>query len=77
MAREKRWVIVGNHGLYVDQRLTRAEAIAGHIYCYRGCDGIPEDISGFAIGGLNDEQRAAWKRRKKAGDRAVHATIIY
>ena len=75
---EKRWVIVGVHGLYIDQRMTRAEAIAAHVHAYRGCDGIPEDISEFAYGGgLDATQRAAWARLKRQGDRAVRATISF
>lgn len=77
MAKEKRWVIVGKHGLYVGQMQTRADAIAAHVHCYRGCDGLPEDISEFAFAGLDATQRTAWARRKRAGDKAVRATISY
>lgn len=68
---EKRgWAITGNLGLYIGWWFTRADAIAAHVACYEPL------TSEYAVHGrLNSVQRAAWKRRKKVGDRAVRVRV--
>lgn len=77
MPTSERWVIIYKNdgfigqGLYIDQQITRVEAIAKHVACY-------EDVSSFTRdGGLTDAQRAAWKRCRARGDRAVKAKIVW
>ncbi len=66
----ERWAIVGEHGLYVDQRLTRIDAIVKHVSDLYG-------VNGWSGGrALTDEQEAAWKKCKANGDRAVKVRII-
>ena len=78
MAKAQRWVIVGRHGLYVGQTLTRAAAIAEHVHCFRGKEGVPADISEFTNGRrLDPDQVKAWKWRKRCGDRVVRAIISF
>lgn len=63
---ETRWVITGTCGLYTGQELTRRSAIRKHctdLYI------IPSPRFPTVL--------AAWKLRRKAGDRAVRAIIIY
>lgn len=66
-----RWAIAGESGLYVDQRLSRVEAIANHV---RDLYGVPHTHGR----GLDTDQLKAWERCKRNGDRAVKVrmTII-
>ena len=72
---ETRWGIVYADGLYVGQWLTRAAAIAEHSAKARRMD--EPETSQFVWGGLSDDQREAWERCRKRGDRAVKLTITY
>lgn len=66
----ERWAIVGENGLYVDQRLTRIDAIVKHV---SDLYGVKEWASGRA---LTDEQAEAWQKCRSSGDRAVKVRII-
>jgi|HubBroStandDraft_3_1064219.scaffolds.fasta_scaffold153240_3 hypothetical protein len=79
MSEAIRWVIVGNHGLYVDQKLTRADIIAEHVYNRFGSNAPAfPNISQFPRGGkLSESQRKAWLYCCRQGDRAVKAKISW
>lgn len=65
-----RWSIIGENGLYVDQRLTRVDAIVKHVSDLYG-------VNGWSIGrGLTTEQLEAWNKCRANGDRAVKVRII-
>jgi hypothetical protein len=68
-ARTIGWAIIGEHGLYTGWSITRADAIARHVYDLYGC-------SSFALGSkLDPDQRAKWELCKAIGDRAVKVEI--
>lgn len=69
----KRWVILGDNGLYTGQWHRRTDAIRKHTAdLWSGRDGLPE-LSDF--GSLTKAHRDAWARCRRAGDRAVIATV--
>jgi hypothetical protein len=77
MAEVKRWVIVGECGLYVGQEQTRESMIARHVsQLFSETDGFPR-LSEFAWGGLNAYQRRAWELCKRRGDRCQRVNIPY
>lgn len=76
MKTEIRWAIYGLDGLYVGQHLTRAAMMAQHVSdkCFAS-DGFSR-ISEFSDGRkLNKEQRIAWNKCRKLGDRCVQVEI--
>ena len=73
MQQEKMWVIVGVHGLYTGSRLTRIEAIAGHIEKQQGT--WPPMVIKGGRGALTRSGRNAWAYCRRKGDRAVLATM--
>ena len=65
------YAIAGKCGLYVGWWLRRVEAIAKHVSDLYGC-------SGFVMGrSLTTEQRDAWEKCKRRGDRAVRVQIRF
>ena len=72
MKSERRWVIVGVHGLYTGQWLLRRTAIREHIMAIHGVkDPQPYHAA------LSDEERALWDKCHRNGDRVLHATVTY
>jgi hypothetical protein len=66
---DTRWFIVGVHGLYIGQWLTRKSAIEGHCLDYIwGHETTP--ATPF-------ELETEWKRCRADGDRAVKVKITY
>ena len=63
---EIRWVIVGKHGLYVGQWLTRKDAIYDHVRALYGFNYF-----------LHDAIMKQWKECRAKGDRAIKATVVY
>ena len=77
MKEERRWVIIGKHGLYTGQQLTRREAIAQHVAAiWSGRHGFG-DISPFGVNQLDAEQYRAWQLCRKNGDRTVQCLITW
>jgi hypothetical protein len=74
MAKETRWVIVGENGLYTGQWLTRREAVIAHSALMRSID--DPELSQHAWT-LSTAHREVWNRLRRQGDRAVKATITY
>lgn len=73
--KEKRWVIVGEHGLYIGQWQLRKDAVRKHVSdLWSGRADMPV-LDEF--GQLTDAHREAWKRCRENGDRCVLATISY
>jgi hypothetical protein len=75
MQSETLWFIVGTRGLYDGGRRTRRQAIADHVnaideICYR------DDLLN-TYGPLTENQRRAWSKCQRNGDRAVKATIMW
>lgn len=82
MSKEKRWVIVGVHGLYVGQKTRRNDMIAQHVGERLSGINVPggppfAEMPDFPVNGLSKEQRRAWAWCKRQGDRCVHATISW
>ena len=67
---ETGWAITGNYGLYYGWFPTRSAAIAEHIHFVEGTKSM------FAhLGKLDAEQKAAWKKCRKRGDRATKVEV--
>jgi hypothetical protein len=65
---EIRWAIVGRHGLYTGQSLTRRGAIQNHVrYFWPGFPKTPPD----------DITRKLWATCRKRGDRAVKVAVTW
>lgn len=74
-----RWVIVGRHGLYTGQWLTRKAAICAHVND-KGVpitDPHPDDNRPFIAPVGEKALLAGWPYWRKQGDRAVKATITW
>lgn len=73
MKTETGWAIKNDkHGLYYGWHRIRREIIAQHV-----ADTHLGGWPAFASGGLNDAQKAAWKKCQRIGDRAVKVRITY
>lgn len=80
-----RWVIVGRHGLYTGQHLTRRAAILEHV----NAKGVPCGITisvgtgvavktqAFRVPIGEKALREGWRYWRKQGDRAIKATITW
>ncbi len=70
---EKGWAICGYYGLYHGWHKNRAQAIAEHV-----ADKMLGGWPAFALNGkLSDQQREAWGKCRRRGDRAVKIKISY
>ncbi len=67
--RETGWAVAGTRGLYYGWWSSRVAAIQAHIDALYG-------YSERRIG-LSYDQREAWKKCKRKGDRTVRVTISY
>lgn len=75
MKEEIRWGIVGNHGLYVGQYFTRADAIIAHS-ATRARD-VPEYEKLKRSWHVTDRHRQIWRKCRRNGDRAVKLRICW
>lgn len=69
MKRETRWVIVGNCGLYVDQRQRRKDAIRRHV----------EDLYRWPEKPAFSQELVSklWRKCRRKGDHVVKAQITW
>lgn len=71
------WAIKGNYGLYSGSSFSRAQAIADHL-ADTVLGGWPAFANSGPCGcGLSKEQREAWEKRRRHGDRAIKVRITY
>ena len=72
-----RWVIVGMHGLYTGQWLTRKDAIREHCEAKGVPTRLNGEVNGFKVCETDEERAQAWTYWRRQGDRAVKARITW
>lgn len=69
MNKETGWVIAYSGGIYTGWWITRRDAIATHVH------ELFDTRHPYHTGPLDAAQKAAWRKCRESGDRAVRAVI--